>query len=81
MTSSQLSTFHEDGFVVIPNALDEPTIHALLDETNRLLSEFSLDDHPMTTFSTGDGRDRQHIGDDYFLTSGDKIRYFLEEGK
>ena len=29
-----------------------------------------------TKFSTGT---EDHIGDDYFLTSGDKIRYFLEE--
>lgn len=29
-----------------------------------------------TKFSTGA---KDHIGDDYFLTSGDKIRYFLEE--
>ena len=29
-----------------------------------------------TKFTTGDDN---HVGDDYFLTSGDKIRYFLEE--
>src|SRR5262245_44943544 len=29
-----------------------------------------------TKFTTGEDN---HIGDDYFLTSGDKIRYFLDE--
>ena len=29
-----------------------------------------------TRFTTGDD---DHVGDDYFLTSGDKIRFFLEQ--
>lgn len=35
----------------------------------------------MTKFSTGEGKDRndKHVGDRYFLESGDKIRYFFEE--
>ena len=37
----------------------------------------SLEGHPMTKFSTGT-KDK-HIGDAYFLESGDKIRYFFEE--
>ena len=33
--------------------------------------------HPMTKFSTGESS--AHIGDEYFLTSGDKKRFFFEE--
>jgi hypothetical protein len=53
------------------------------DETNRLLArskqlleDLNLDEHPLIKFTTGD---KNHVGDDYFLGSGDKVRYFLEE--
>jgi len=40
-----------------------------------LLEEFDINEHPKSKFTTGD----DHVGDDYFLTSGDKIRFFLEQ--
>jgi len=47
-----------------------------LNRSKELLAEFNVDDHPLTKFTTGDDN---HVGDDYFLTSGDKIRFFLEQ--
>lgn len=80
LTPEQLETYHRDGYLIIPNALSPTTTASLLQETHTLLSSFPLSSHPMTKFSTGTGNESSaHIGDTYFLTSGDKIRYFFEE--
>ncbi|KAK8088078.1 phytanoyl- dioxygenase protein [Apiospora hydei] len=74
---SQLEAFHRDGYLIVPNALPPTTVKALLDETHTMLEDFSLADHPMTKFSTGERS--AHVGNDYFLDSGDKVRFFFEE--
>jgi phytanoyl-CoA hydroxylase len=78
LTKEQLEFWDSNGYLLIPDALSQDTVKELYDESNRLLNDFSLDDHPMTKFSTGEKSD--HVGDSYFLESGDKVRFFFEEG-
>lgn len=78
LTSSQLSFFQENGYLLIPDYLSKETCNELLSKTRSMLSDFSLADHPMTKFTTGEG-EAEHVGDDYFLQSGDKVRFFFEE--
>lgn len=77
LTSEQLASYNQNGYLIIPDALS-PTVTAdLLAEAQRMLDTFPLDTHPFTKFSTGETS--EHVGDDYFLTSGDQIRFFFEE--
>lgn len=81
LTAAQLSSFNRDGYLIVPDALSPETVKSLLDETHSLLTGFDLASHPMTKFSTGGEDGENHVGDDYFLTSGDKVRFFFEEGE
>ncbi|TFY80982.1 hypothetical protein EWM64_g3029 [Hericium alpestre] len=75
LTQDRVDKFYRDGYLCLPGFLTGDQTEALLTRSKQLLDNFSLEDHPLTKFTTDD---EGHIGDDYFLTSGDKIRYFLE---
>ncbi|KAM5436986.1 hypothetical protein MferCBS31731_005641 [Microsporum ferrugineum] len=82
LTAEQVASFNENGFLVIPDFLSKTQVTSLLDTANNLLDNFDIATHPLTRFTTGDDplSKSQHVGDEYFLTSNDKIRFFFEPG-
>ncbi|KAL0574705.1 hypothetical protein V5O48_007263 [Marasmius crinis-equi] len=76
LTEAQIDQFNRNGYLLIPGFLDTQETDKLLARAKQLLDEFPVENHPLTRFTTGDDN---HVGDDYFLSSGDKIRFFLEE--
>ncbi|KAJ3724439.1 phytanoyl-CoA dioxygenase [Lentinula raphanica] len=76
LTQDQIDQFYRNGYLLLPGFLSTEETAKLLQRSKQLISEFPLETHPRTKFTTGDDN---HVGDDYFLTSGDKIRFFLEE--
>jgi len=77
LTPEQTKHYHDEGFLVIPNFASEEERNALQYEMKRLVNEWNMDESK-SIFSTENDQ-RRTKEDHYFLTSGDKIRFFLEE--
>ena len=72
LSQNQLQEFDTNGYLVIPDFFDPSSLKA---QARVLLDRFDPVQHQKTVFSTDDDN---HVGNEYFLQSGDKIRYFLE---
>ncbi|SJX62978.1 uncharacterized protein SRS1_13802 [Sporisorium reilianum f. sp. reilianum] len=79
LSADQIAQFHRDGYLLLPSFFDAAP---LLAHSKQLIADFPLENHPLTAFTTSDDErgEEAHVGDRYFLDSGDKIRYFFEEG-
>ncbi|HEX7839401.1 MAG TPA: phytanoyl-CoA dioxygenase family protein [Kofleriaceae bacterium] len=67
--------YERDGFLILPRFVDPAACDALIARAAELVRGFRPE--RLSIFST---RDQTRVSDDYFLGSGDQIRFFLEEG-
>ncbi|RDI46573.1 phytanoyl-CoA dioxygenase family protein [Aquicella lusitana] len=75
LNSLQKESYHRDGYLVLPQFINETICRLLIDRANMLIANFDASSIKVI-FST---QDRRHTKNQYFLESGDKIHFFLEE--
>jgi len=81
LTEEQLQRFETDGYVILRGFLSPEEVASLETARARLVAEMNPAEHQVSVFSTLEDRQVElRSKDDYFLESGDKVRFFWEEG-
>jgi phytanoyl-CoA hydroxylase len=75
MMQSELDQYQRDGFLVLENFVTPDACDALRARAEQLVRDFDPAG-VISIFSTGE---QTRTSDDYFLESGDQIRFFFEE--
>lgn len=75
LTSEQLIAYERDGFLVVENFATPEECNALKQRAEELVTDFD----PQGVISIFTTKEQMRTSDDYFLESGDKVRFFFEE--
>ena len=79
LSEEDVEKYRRDGYLLVENFLSEEECEKLRKAALDIVEKEDFSKHPTITFSTKSTK-QKHSKADYFLTSGDKIRYFFEEG-
>ena len=75
LSASQISSFHKDGYVVVEDFLINNQRELLMNRAKDLIEDFD----PSRSQSIFTTNEQERTSDEYFLKSGNQIRFFFEE--
>uniref|UniRef100_A0AAY4ABF1 Phytanoyl-CoA dioxygenase domain-containing protein 1 n=1 Tax=Denticeps clupeoides TaxID=299321 RepID=A0AAY4ABF1_9TELE len=83
LTEQDVLKFQKDGYLVVEGLLSEAECDSLRERMHEIVEDMEVPMHCRIQFSTDHDeqlRDQVKGNADYFITSGDKIRFFFEKG-